>query len=60
MASSDDNTQKSDEVETFLRDDDGLLPRLNIIEEQPLERRAEAYQQVYAELQNRLERGDSH
>ncbi|QJU55938.1 hypothetical protein HL652_05105 [Herbiconiux sp. SALV-R1] len=39
--------------------DDALLPRLRVIEEQPLEHRAEAYAQVHDELTRRLEGGDS-
>ncbi|MFC4224875.1 hypothetical protein [Lysinibacter cavernae] len=40
--------------------DDGLLSQLTVIEEQPLERRAEAYLSIHAELQAQLEGGDIH
>lgn len=36
-----------------------LLPRLRLIEDQPLETRAAAFAQVHQELQSRLESGDS-
>ncbi|MCS5729543.1 hypothetical protein N1031_07200 [Herbiconiux moechotypicola] len=39
--------------------DGALLPRLRVIEEQPLEARATAYAQVHDELKLRLEGGDS-
>lgn len=38
--------------------DDSLLPRLRIIEDQPLDARADAYAQVYDELREQLEGGD--
>jgi hypothetical protein len=38
--------------------DDGLLSRLTVIEDQPLEARAAAYVQLHDELQGRLEGGD--
>jgi hypothetical protein len=38
--------------------DDGLLSRLTVIEDQPLEARAAAYAQLHDELQGRLEGGD--
>ena len=38
--------------------DDGLLSRLTVIEDQPLEARAAAYAQLHDELQVRLEGGD--
>jgi hypothetical protein len=38
--------------------DDALVPRLRVIEEQPLDRRAEAYAQVHDELKSRLEGSD--
>ncbi|MGK2938215.1 MAG: hypothetical protein ACSLFR_10500 [Solirubrobacteraceae bacterium] len=43
-----------DDVET-----DALLPRLRLIEDQPLESRAAAYAQLHDELQHILEGGDS-
>lgn len=39
--------------------DEGLLPRLTVIEEQPLAARAEAYAQLHAELSERLDGGES-
>lgn len=38
--------------------DDALLSRLRVIEDQPLERRAEAFAQVHEELRSTLEGGD--
>jgi hypothetical protein len=38
--------------------DDALVPRLNLIEDQPLASRAEAYAQVHDELRDELEGGD--
>jgi hypothetical protein len=38
--------------------DDSLLPRLRIIEDQPLVARADAYAQIYDELREQLEGGD--
>ncbi|WP_141880447.1 hypothetical protein [Homoserinimonas aerilata] len=38
--------------------DDGLLSRLRVIEDQPLERRAEAFSQLHDELQSQLEAAD--
>ncbi len=43
-------------VETSL--DDGLVSRLAVIEDQPLEARAAAYIQLHDQLQGRLEGGD--
>jgi len=45
----------SDDLDT----DDALLPRLRLIEEQPLDQRASAYAQLHDELKGRLEGGDS-
>lgn len=38
--------------------DDALVPRLKLIEDQPLETRAEAYGQLHEELRVQLEGGD--
>jgi hypothetical protein len=38
---------------------DGLLPRLRLIEDQPLETRAEALGHLHDELRARLESGDA-
>jgi hypothetical protein len=40
-------------------DDDGLLSRLRVIEDQPLAERATAYGQVHDGLRSRLESGDA-
>ena len=40
------------------RDGDGLLSRLRVIEDQPLESRAEALGHLHDELRTRLESGD--
>ncbi|GLK19171.1 MULTISPECIES: hypothetical protein [Herbiconiux] len=40
-------------------DDEALLPRIRVIEEQPLDSRATAYAQLHDELKGRLEGGDS-
>ena len=39
---------------------DALLDRLRLIEDQPLESRAAAFTQVHDELRSALERADSH
>lgn len=39
--------------------DDALVARLEVIEEQPLAARAEAYAQLHAELSERLEGADA-
>jgi len=38
--------------------DDALLPRLRLIEDQPLENRADAYAALHDELRSRLEGAD--
>jgi hypothetical protein len=38
--------------------DDGLVSRLTVIEDQPLEARAAAYTQLHDQLRDRLEGGD--
>jgi hypothetical protein len=48
------NPPNSDPAET-----DSLLSRLRLIEDQPLETRADALAQVHEELKARLEGGDS-
>ncbi|MFF2052664.1 hypothetical protein ACFVU2_13770 [Leifsonia sp. NPDC058194] len=40
-------------------DSDALVARLEVIEEQPLAARADAYAQVHAELSQRLEGADA-
>lgn len=40
-------------------DDDALLSRLRVIEDQPLETRAEHLSQIYDELRAALEAGDA-
>ena len=39
--------------------DDALVERLEVIEEQPLAARADAYAQLHAELSDRLEGADA-
>ena len=39
---------------------DALLSRLRVIEDQPLDTRAEAYAHVHEQLQAELEGGDTH
>lgn len=50
----------SDQPEAPDTDTSALLSRLRLIEDQPLEARAEAFAQVHDELQSVLEHGDSH
>lgn len=38
--------------------EDGLVPRLRVIEDQPLQTRADAYAQLHEELRDRLEGPD--
>lgn len=40
-------------------DQDALLSRLRVIEDQPLDQRAAAFAQLHDTLQSTLERGDS-
>jgi hypothetical protein len=46
------------EDDTSAAIDDALMPRLRVIEDQPLPSRAEAYTQVHDELRQLLEGGD--
>jgi hypothetical protein len=39
---------------------DALLSRLRLIEDQPLDTRADAYAHVHEQLQSELEGGDTH
>lgn len=39
--------------------DNALVPRLRVIEEQPLDQRATAYAHIHDDLKARLEGGDS-
>ncbi|WP_170028515.1 hypothetical protein [Diaminobutyricimonas aerilata] len=50
---SDEHEPRSDES-----DHDGLVSRLRVIEDQPLETRAEAFGQLYAELRAELDGPD--
>ncbi len=53
---------QSDGVDVTLSQDEepsALLSRLHVIEDQPLETRAEALAQVYEELRAQLESGDA-
>ena len=45
---------------SMTEDASALLSRLRLIEDQPLEARAEAYVHVHEQLQSALEGGDSH
>lgn len=49
-----------EESETVHEGDDGLLSRLRLIEERPLEERADAYARIHAELAEVLEGQDDH
>jgi len=49
----------SDDARDSDTENNALLSRLRLIEDQPLEGRATAFAQVYDELQSRLESGDS-
>ncbi|PJJ71034.1 hypothetical protein CLV46_0571 [Diaminobutyricimonas aerilata] len=53
MSMSDEHEPRSDES-----DHDGLVSRLRVIEDQPLETRAEAFGQLYAELRAELDGPD--
>ncbi|MFF1877965.1 hypothetical protein [Leifsonia sp. NPDC058230] len=53
-----DGQQTDGADETGGPGDDALVPRLNLIEDQPLAARAEAYAQVHDELREQLEGGD--
>jgi hypothetical protein len=52
-----DESSKPDNEATS--DEDGLVSRLRVIEDQPLESRAAAFAQIHEELQSRLESGDT-
>lgn len=49
----------AEENQTPATETDALLSRLKLIEDQPLDSRAEAFTQLHLELQHRLEAGDS-
>jgi hypothetical protein len=53
----DDTRPDGESAETD--DNDALLSRLRLIEDQPLEARASAFSQIHQELQETLESGDS-
>lgn len=53
-----DGAHEDDRADANESADDALLSRLRLIEDQPLERRAEAFVQVHDELQAALEGGD--
>jgi hypothetical protein len=50
------NSEHEDQVDAS--ETDALLSRLHVIEDQPLERRAEAFVQVHEQLRATLEGGD--
>lgn len=45
--------------ESGAQNEDGLLPRLRLIEDQPLDQRAAAFTQIHDELQAALEGGNA-
>lgn len=49
----------SDEPQASV-DEDGLVDRLDVIEEQPLAARADAYAQLHEQLRRTLEGDDDH
>ena len=53
------DTEKSEPDEAVEPDHDGLLARLDVIEQQPLGDRAQAYNTLHAELSRRLESADT-
>jgi hypothetical protein len=57
----DESTWNEDGPSTAPRDEEpsALLTRLRVIEDQPLERRAEALAQLHDELRAQLESGDA-
>jgi hypothetical protein len=58
----DDGAVDGGAVDHIAADDapeDGLLSRLRVIEDQPLDQRSVAYAQIYDGLQSALEGGDS-
>jgi hypothetical protein len=50
--------EETDGTDPVRDDDDGLLSRLRLIEEQPLEERADAYARIHTELVAVLEGED--
>jgi len=50
----------NDGTEVNTHESDALLSRLLVIEDQPLDARAEAYSHVHEQLQSELEGGDTH
>jgi hypothetical protein len=50
----------SDDTGAVTHETDALLSRLLVIEDQPLDARAEAYAHVHEQLQAELEGGDTH
>jgi len=50
----------TESTDTTAHDGDALLSRLLVIEDQPLDSRAEAYAHVHEQLQAALEGGDVH
>lgn len=49
----------SDPTDDVADDSDAVLERLAVIEQQPIEARAEAFQQLHDELQRELDGGHS-
>ena len=50
----------NDTGDATTHESDALLSRLRVIEDQPLEARAEAYSHVHEQLRAELEGGDTH
>lgn len=55
----DSEAQQRDLSDAPQQGGDGLLSRLRVIEDQPLEQRATAYAQLHDQLRDRLEGGDA-
>jgi hypothetical protein len=49
----------AEDISRHASETDALLSRLKLIEDQPLDSRADAFAQLHRELQQRLEAGDS-
>jgi hypothetical protein len=54
------DTDGTDGGDVGTHESDALLSRLRLIEDQPLDTRADAYAHVHEQLQSELEGGDTH
>lgn len=54
-----DSTDTPVGIDTTADDSDGLLSRVALIEQRPLEERAEAFTRLYDELRTALDRADT-